>query len=181
MVYTKILQLASGAVYGDNEDGSYSLVNTERYELVADLVEQRTHPCVVFFNWKHQKDELIKEFTKRGITFTLIDGTVSDNDRNIAVKHFQAGFYRVFLAHPQSAAHGITLTRGMTTIWPSPVYNLEHFIQGNRRIYRAGQTAKTETIVVLAEGTIEQTVYEKLTAKNARQETMLSLLKELTR
>ena len=36
------------------------------------------------------------------------------------------------------------------TIWASPTYNLEHWLQGNRRIYRAGQTQKTETIVVLA-------------------------------
>ena len=145
---------------------------------MGDLVEAREN-SVVFFNWSHQRDQLIKEFEKRGITYVVIDGNTSDKARKEAVDHFQAGFYRVLLAHPQSAAHGLTLTKGTTTIWASPTYNLEHYLQGNRRIYRAGQTKKTETIVVLAPGTVEEKVYQKLQDKDARQSTMLELLKEL--
>lgn len=177
-VMTKLLQIASGAVYGE-EEGKYQAIDTGRYELVADLVEQRRH-TVVFFNWTHQRDELIKEFQKRGITYALIDGSVSDKDRKLAVDHFQAGFYRVLLAHPQSAAHGLTLTKGTATVWASPTYNLEHFIQGNKRIYRAGQTQKTETIVVIAPGTVEEQVFQKLSIKDARQSSMLGILKDIS-
>lgn len=180
VVAGKLLQIASGAVYGDDLDGDYASIDTERYELVCDLIEERTNPCVVFFNWKHQKAGLIAEFEKRGITFTVIDGTVSDNNRNTSVQHFQAGFYHVLLAHPASAAHGLTLTKATTTIWASPTYNLEHFTQGNRRIYRAGQTQKTETICILAKGTIEEHVFSILTKKGIRQLDMLSILKELS-
>lgn len=177
-VMTKLLQIASGAAY--NELGGYSLIDTGRYEMAADLIEQRDNPSVVFFNWKHQKEELIKEFAKRDITYCVIDGSVNDADRKTAVDHFQAGFYKVLLAHPQSAAHGLTLTRATTTLWVSPTYNLEHFLQGNKRIYRAGQTQKTETIVILAEGTIETKVYKKLQEKNLRQSDMLEILKDLS-
>ncbi len=173
-VMTKLLQIASGAVYG--EGLSYHDVDVGRYELVADLIEQRAH-TVCFFLWQHQKVNLIKEFDKRGITWCLIDGSVSDKDRQEAVRLYQGGFYRVLLAHPASAAHGLTLTKGTTTIWASPTYNLEHFMQGNRRIYRAGQNQRTETIVILAPGTIEEKVAAKLEDKNARQGEMLDLLK----
>lgn len=175
-VMTKLLQIASGATYSD-EDG-YAPIDTGRYELVADLVEQRAH-SLVFFNWTHQRDFLLKEFQARGITCVVIDGKTSDRERKEAVDHFQAGFYRVLLAHPQSAAHGLTLTKGTTTIWASPTSNLEHFLQGNKRIYRAGQTEKTETIVVLAPGTVEDKVFTRLQEKDARQSSMLELLKEL--
>lgn len=178
VVVNKLLQIASGAVYGEAED--FVAVDTERYELVSTLVEERENPCIVFFNWRHQRDGLIAEFEKRGITYTLVDGTTTDNAREVAVRHFQAGFYHVFLAHPASAAHGLTLTKATTTIWASPTYNLEHFIQGNRRIYRAGQTQRTETIIILADGTVESSVYEKMNAKDQRQVNMLSILKELT-
>lgn len=174
VVVNKLLQIASGAVYGEGDD--YAVVDTGRSELIADLVEARTNPCVVFFHWKHQRDGLISEFKKRGITYTVMDGTTTDKDRALGVTHFQAGFYHVFLAHPASAAHGLTLTRATTTIWTSPTYNLEHFIQGNRRIYRAGQTKKTETIVVLASGTIENEVYAKASAKGQRQTSILDLI-----
>ena len=178
-VMTKLLQIASGASYTDGLEGEdYVEVDNGRYELVGDLVEQRDH-SVVFFNWAHQRDLLVKEFEKRGITYAVIDGKTSDKARKDAVDHFQAGFYRVLLAHPQSAAHGLTLTKGTATIWASPTYNLEHFLQGNRRIYRAGQTQKTETIMVLAPGTVEDKVFQKLQEKDTRQGNMLDLLKEL--
>ena len=93
-----------------------------------------------------------------------------------AVKDYQNGFYRAMLAHPASAAHGLTLTRGTTTIWASPTYNLEHWLQGNRRTYRAGQTQRTETISILAKGTIEELVYQRLADKNVKQINILELL-----
>lgn len=189
-VMTKLLQIASGATYSEEGTGNtllqtkamdalgYAPIDSGRYELVADLAEQRDH-SVLFFNWAHQRDLLVKEFEKRGITYAVIDGSTADKQRKEAVDLFQQGFYRVLLAHPQSAAHGLTLTKGTATIWASPTYNLEHWLQGNRRIYRAGQTQKTETIVVLAPGTVEDKVFQKLSDKNVRQSNMLSFLQEM--
>jgi SNF2 family DNA or RNA helicase len=178
-VMTKLLQIASGASYSEGLEGEdYVSIDTARYELVADLADQRDH-SVVFFNWQHQKDHLIAEFKKKGLTYAVIDGSTSDKQRKEAVDLYQAGFYRVLLAHPQSAAHGLTLTKGTATIWASPTYNLEHWLQGNRRIYRAGQTQKTETIVVLAPGTVEDKVFQKLIDKNVRQTNMLTFLQEM--
>lgn len=174
-VMTKLLQIASGAAY--TADGP-AIVDTGRYELVGDLVDQRAN-SIVFFQWTHQRDGLIEELNSRGITFAVIDGNTKDKDRKDIVDRFQAGFYRVLLAHPQSAAHGLTLTKGTSTIWASPTSNLEHFLQGNRRIYRAGQTQKTETVVVIAPGTVEEKVYQRLQDKDAKQMSMLDLLKEL--
>jgi SNF2 family DNA or RNA helicase len=173
-VVTKLLQIASGAVYDEN--GNYHVLDLDRYELVADILEARKF-SVCFFNWTHQRDMLIEEFNKRGLTYTLVDGSVTSNKRRReSITGFQNGFYRVFLAHPQSAAHSLTLVRGTSTVWASPTYNLEHWLQGNRRIYRAGQTEKTETINVIAEGTLEEHVYAVLQTKNIK---LMSLLETL--
>jgi SNF2 family DNA or RNA helicase len=169
---TKLLQIASGAVYDEN--GNYHLVDTDRYDMVADLCAERQH-SVVFFLWKHQKDYLEKAFRNQGITYTVIDGTISDTQKHENVEHYQKGLYRVLLAHPQSAAHGLTLTRGTATIWASPTYNLEHYQQGLKRIYRAGQTQKTETILIIAEGTIEERVQKALQTKKVRMSELLGL------
>lgn len=173
-VANKLLQIASGATY-TGDANKYAVVDPSRYEMIADLVEARQH-SVVFFHWRHQRDLLMEEFTKRDITFAVIDGSVKEQDRMEAVKDYQNGFYRVMLAHPASAAHGLTLTRGTTTIWASPTYNLEHWLQGNRRTYRAGQTQRTETISILAKGTIEELVYQRLADKNVKQINILELL-----
>lgn len=172
-VTTKLLQIASGAVY--ESDDKYHLVDTARYEMVLDLCEQRPY-TVVFFLWKHQKDYLTEEAKRRGISHCLIDGSVSDKQRLEAVDYFQKGLYRICFAHPQSAAHGLTLTRGTATIWASPTYNLDHYQQGLKRIYRAGQTQKTETIVVVADDTIETRVWTALQNKRVKMDDLLTQL-----
>lgn len=174
-VMTKLLQIASGAVYESPD--VYHVVDTDRYDMILDLAEEREH-CIVFFLWKHQRDLLTEIARKRGISYAVIDGTVPERERTDIVRRYQQGMYKIIFAHPQSAAHGLTLTRGTTTIWASPTYNLEHFQQGNRRIYRAGQTKKTETIVVVADNTCEQKVHDALMSKNVRMDHLLDLMKD---
>jgi SNF2 family DNA or RNA helicase len=175
---TKLLQIASGAVY----DESSTTVHLEdgRYKLISDLVAARAH-SLVFFSWKHQKEALEKAFraAKPPIPYCVFDGDTSDKDRIRYVKEFQAGLYQAAIAHPKTAAHGLTLTKGVASIWSGPVHDLEWFIQANHRIFRAGQTHKTETILVTAKGTVEQQVYNNLQGKNARQVDFLRIIRNL--
>jgi SNF2 family DNA or RNA helicase len=168
----KLLQVASGAVYGAADDAV--LVDDGRYKMILDLVEERQH-SLVFFHWKHQRDALTAEADKRGITFCTLDGETSEDERLGMVTAYQAGKYQVMFAHPRSAAHGLTLTRGTTTIWSSPTYDLELYEQGSKRQHRMGQTKKTETITIVAPGTIDTRVYDILQGKNARMQNLLDL------
>ena len=172
----KLLQICSGAVY--DEFGTPHVLDTSRYELVADMAEVRQHSLIAFM-WQHQKDAIAKALKKRGLSYAIIDGNTAHNDRTQAVADFQAGKLRVILAHPQSAGHGLTLTQGRTIIWASPTYNVEHFAQFNARIYRAGQKQTTEFILVTASDTLEETVYQKLNDKSLRMTDLLHLLKQL--
>lgn len=176
VVANKLLQVASGAVYGVVDDPV--LVDDGRYKMVLDLVEERKH-SLVFFHWKHQRDALAAEAGKRGITFAVIDGTVNEHERDRIVTAYQAGAYQTIFAHPRSAAHGLTLTRGTTTIWASPTYDLELFEQGSKRQHRMGQTQRTETITIIAPGTIDERAYEILQKKNARMKNLLDLFATL--
>lgn len=165
---TKLLQTASGAVY--NDSGEYVKVASERYELCLDLVEERQH-SIVFYLWDHQLEELVCEASKRKLSYAIWDA-----DHPEIEQEYQAGRYRVLFAHPQSAAHGLTLTRGTATIWPSPTINLTFFLQGLKRIHRYGQTQKTETIVLIAEGTRDELVWEAMQRKDMN---LTALLTEL--
>jgi SNF2 family DNA or RNA helicase len=174
----KLLQLCTGAAY--DAEGNVVGIHEHRYELVLDLVQQRKHSLVAF-NWKHERDYLVENAKKRGIKYAVIDGDAKVEDRTKIVKQYQEGELDVIFAHPQSAGHGLTLTKGTATIWCSPTYNAEHFTQFNRRIYRAGQTERTETICIAAKGTWETQVYNALQNKIARSEDLLNLLNETTK
>jgi hypothetical protein len=173
----KLLQLCSGAVY--DGAGGYKVFDTSRIELTLELIQQREQ-CVVAFVWQHQRDLLTEGADRLGIRYGVIDGSVPVKEREVIVARFQNGDLDVIFAQPQSAAHGLTLTKGTATIWPSPTPNADHFQQFNRRIYRAGQTQRTETICISAADTREKQVYERLNDKLVRMDELNSLLIGLT-
>lgn len=173
-VHTKLLQVASGAVYTE-DDGQYSLVDTGRYELVMDLAAERPG-ALVFFLWKHQRDFMVDDAKRRGLRFAVLDGDAPQKLRDAAISAYQAGKLDVLFAHPASAAHGLTLTYGTSTIWASPTYNLELFIQGSSRQHRVGQKRKCETIVIVAEGTKDEDAWRVMQGKGTRMQAFLELV-----
>ena len=172
----KLLQLCTGAVYDENGDAQG--IHTERYDLVMQLVQERAHSLVAF-NWKHERDHMTAIADKLGISYGIIDGSTASHKRKDIVDRMQAGQLQVVFCHPQSAGHGLTMTKATTIIWSSPTYNAEHYQQFNRRIYRAGQTQKTEIIQIAAKDTWETQVYEKLDSKLSRMEELLTILTDL--
>ena len=173
----KLLQLCTGAIY--KEDGIPESIHTERYDLVMELVKERKHSLVAF-NWKHERNHLIKLAEKEGITYSVIDGDTPEEKRKTVVDELQLGLLQVVFCHPQSAGHGLTMTKATSIIWCSPTYNAEHYLQFNRRIYRAGQTKRTEIIQIAANDTWETEVYIKLQSKMVKMEDLLSVLKITT-
>lgn len=171
----KLLQLASGAVYDGDKAGK--VFSTERYELTMELANQREQ-CLISFSWHHQRDELIKICKKMGMSYGVIDGKTKDDERDEIITMFQAGKLDNIFAHPKSAAHGLTLTSGTTTIWSSPVHNAEWFTQFNKRLVRNGQKNKTETLLISANDTIDAAVYSDTDGKLTRMNYLLELLEE---
>lgn len=174
---TKLSQVASGAVY--TSDANFRVIDTGRYELILDLAEAVKHSFVLYL-WNHQKEQLIKEAEKRKLKYCVLDGSTSDRDRKELVAQYQAGLYNVMFAHPKTAGHGLTLTRGTRTIWASPTFNAEWWIQASARQHRIGQKQKTETIVVLGKGTIDEKIYhEILTPKEKKMKTLQELFESM--
>jgi SNF2 family DNA or RNA helicase len=174
-VRTKLLQLLSGAVYATPE--KYEVVDPTRYMLITDLVAEREH-SLTFFLWKHQKELLRDYFTKAGITFAIIDGTTPDEQRHIIRREYQDGKYQTLLLHPDTGAHGLTLTRGTSAIVCSPIYRADWLKQIKHRVYRGGQTQATNLTLVCARDTIEEGIYDTLQGRASRMSEFLELMKE---
>lgn len=155
----KLMQVLSGAVYG--QDGVPVRIHDDRYELVADLIEARQQ-CVVAYNYRHEIEGLIRVLARRNIPYGVINGDASKTARERAVEDFQSGKNRTQIIHPQSGAHGLTLTAGTTTIWTSPPKSADLYKQLNARIHRKGQTQRTETIHIAYKNSVEVTAYERL-------------------
>lgn len=123
-----------------------------------------------------QQNERMAEATKRKLRFGVIDGSVPQTQRDALVTQYQLGRLDCLFAHPKSAAHGLTLTKGTSTIWVSPTADAELFEQGSKRQYRIGQTQKTEVLTILGKDTQDERVYnEILVPKQKRMTNLLDL------
>jgi hypothetical protein len=170
---TKLLQIAAGAVYTSPDE--YAVIHDQRTNLVLDLMEARSATVVVCM-WRHQRELLMEAAKKRGMKVANIDGSVTNpRVRAQHVEDFQAGKLKALIVHPKSAGHGLTLTRGVATIYVSPTYDAELYKQVYHRIVRKTQLHETETIHVVAKNTVDATVYDKLDSKLDSMTLLLSL------
>lgn len=172
IVANKLLQISSGAVY-DGERAVH-VVEDARIELICDLIDARAHSIVVY-QWHHQRDQLVVALEKNKWPYAVIDSSVSDTKRREAVRAMQAGELKVLIGHPASMGHGLTLTRATATIWASPTFNAEMVEQVLHRVYRKGQTERTENIFVVAENTYDERAYETSQNRLTLMHSLLSL------
>ncbi len=175
----KLLQILSGSVYSDLK-GGYVDMHPDRHNLVLDLVEEADH-SLVGFNWQHQKDGLVKGAKSRGLTFGVIDGKTPVKERESLVNDYQAGKLQVLFCHPQSAGHGLTLTRAQRVIWASPNDRADLYVQFNHRMRRKGQERRTEIIHIAAEHSMEEGVYDNMLGKKGRQDELLGLFAQFSK
>jgi len=173
----KLLQTASGAVY-DGPDGAFEVLDRSRYELVADLVREDPDPTVVFYSWKHQREELEAALAKASVPCAAMGAGMSPKARQALVARFQAGALRCLLLHPATGAHGLTLTAGRRTVLASPFDRADWLVQARHRIWRAGQSKRTETVLVQALGTVEGRAYAALDGKTRNLADLLGMLEE---
>ena len=177
VLHNKLLQLVSGAVYGDpsDPDADYVLLDSGRYEFTVDLALEVPH-SIIFFNWRHQLDQLEKHLEQRGVRYATINGDVPVAKREVIVDQYQAGFFDTLLLHPLTGAHGITLTKGTRSVWASATAQPNIYKQGKHRIWRGGQTLATENIMVAAADTIEIDVFKRWEQRNAKMENLLEFM-----
>lgn len=175
----KLLQIASGCTYSD--DGKIvDFKASTRLNEMYDVIQECEHKVLVFATYKHSFIAISDFLTSKGVKHGIIAGKTNKEERTRLIKQFQTeDDLKVLLLQPRAAGHGITLTRASTTIWFTPVHSLEHWIQANARMDRAGQQNKM-TVVKLVGSAIERKVYQVLENRNASQRDLLDLYRDET-
>ena len=161
----KLLQLASGAVYGD--EGTAIKIHDRKLDAMEDLIEAANgKPVLIAYWFKHDRNRILERFPAE-----QLDGEDS-------IRRWNAGEIPLALIHPASAGHGLNLqSGGSTLIWFSLTWSLELYQQTNARLWRQGQK---ETVVIhhlVAKDTIDEDVMAALAKKDAGQAALLQAVK----
>ena len=102
---------------------------------------------------------------------------VLDTDPN-TIKRWNNKEIRVLLAHPKSAGHGLNLQHGgRNAVWFSLTYDLELWLQFNKRLHRGDQKQPVNIIHLIIPGTQEERVVDVLKQKCTVQDFLMRTVK----
>lgn len=167
VLINKLLQLTSGCIY--KEDGSYNVYHTQKVDTLKELIEETDENILLFYNFKHEKEQLIKNFKDIRILKTEQD-----------LKDWNAGKIKLLACHPASAGHGLNLQHGGNImVWLSLPWSLELYQQANKRLHRSGQKNNVKCYHFIMKDTVDQYVLNVLQGKDTAQNILFNLMKGL--
>jgi SNF2 family DNA or RNA helicase len=165
----KARQLTSGFCYG--REGIHLLGHSKLKELKDLLDEIGNKPVIIWCNFQQEVELLLREIPD---SVALWGGT---DDRQAVIKQFKNGTATRLIANPQSAAHGLTFVNAANAIYYSMSYSYELMKQSQDRIHRIGQGKKCTYHYLLADGTIDEVIYQAVQEKKDLSESVLAYLK----
>jgi SNF2 family DNA or RNA helicase len=170
----KLLQIACGVVYGDDQD--IHLPAKPRIEVVREIVEEAGTKTIVFVPFKgvlrYVAAQLASDFTVE-----MISGDTSKSERDRIFHAFQhESSPRVLVAQPAAMSHGLTLTAANTVVWFAPVTSNEIYEQANARVTRPGQK-HTQFVVNIEGSEVERRLYSRLRDRQKLQGLLLEMVR----
>ena len=169
----KLLQLANGAVYTD-DDGSWTEVHDAKLQALDSIIEEADGaPVLVAYHFRSDLARLLRAFPQ---------AQVLDKDP-ATIRRWNAGKIPVLLAHPASAGHGLNLQDGGNTlVFFSLNWSLEEHDQiieriGPTRQKQAGHDRPVYLHYILASGTLDDTVLDRLQSKRDIQTVLMEAMR----
>lgn len=162
----KLLQMANGAVYGD--DRKVLTIHDRKLDALEDLVEATNgKPLLVAYWYKHDLQRIQARFKN----VRCIDSSKDIDDWN-------AGKIPLALIHPASAGHGLNLQDGgCTIVWFGLTWSLELYQQLNARLWRQGQKHTVVIHHIVTKGTHDEDVMRALENKDMRQSALIEAVR----
>lgn len=169
----RCLHIAGGfSFYG--EERQWTDLHDAKLQALDDIIEEAAGmPVLVAYQWVPTLARLKKAFPQ---------GRQLDADPN-TIKQWNAGKIPVLFAHPQSAGHGLNLQDGGNIlVYFDHWWNLEERMQilervGPTRQMQAGHDRPVFVHNLLAAGTVDELVLQRVETKRETQDILLEAMK----
>lgn len=171
---SKLLQICSGAVYGDH--GKFAKVAMpDRLNTLQECIDASDRKVIVFASFRRSIEHLLDYLISKKITTSVLHGGVTGKARDtLLTNYMDKPDPKVLIAHPKTASHGLNLTVADTIVWFHPIFSTEQYLQANERMARPGQQHKM-SIIHIASMPLEWKCYQLLRDREARQAGILKL------
>lgn len=153
----KLQQVASGFVYTDT--GEVVSKSDNRIQALTEAMGKTKGPVIVTYNFKEDLRRLKEYFgaKARELKPSNLEETTSQ---------WNEGEVEVLLIHPRSAGHGLNLAKGgCVMIHYTPHWSWDVTDQANARLWRRGQTKTVQIITLVALGTVDELIVQRIENK----------------
>ena len=161
----RLQQVLCGHVMTD--DGDLVEFPTKRIDALLETIEEMSGKVIIWSRFRYDirniKDTLENKYGP-GSTVTYF-GDTSDQDRQKAIQSFQFGDARFFVANPQTAGYGLTLTAAKNVVYYANDFNLETRVQSEDRAHRIGQHDPVTYVDLVTKGTVDVHIVKTLRKK----------------
>jgi ATP-dependent RNA helicase RhlE len=155
----------------------YEVGQDGKLGLLRSLLESEEGSFLVFARTKHGADRLARKLSAGGVKAAAIHGDRSQNQRNMALKGFQDGLYRVLVA-TDVASRGIHVDGIAQVVNYDLPQAAEDFIHRVGRTGRAGAAGVATTFATSAERGDIRTIERSLNLRLVRKEVPAGIARE---
>jgi len=161
---TKLLrlqQLTSNFVVDEDEKVTTVDDKNPRLKALQEELEDSSEQAIIWCRFKHDINAVMDTLSSA----VRYDGEIDSDSRSEAIDRFQSGQAQYFVATPQAAGQGLTLTAASKVIWYSHVFSLEDYLQANDRPHRIGQRNNVTYVHLIADNSIDDKIVQALVDK----------------
>lgn len=174
-VYSKLSQMANGAVYLSEGNKEFVKIHDAKLDALEDLIEELSgQQILIAYEFQHD----LKRIAERFPDIPTLAGKSHAQAAEIEAA-WNRGELPALLAHPASAGHGLNLQGSGAghVCWFSQPWDLELYDQFIRRLRRSGSTAgRVVNHILRVLGTIDELKGEALADKDVTQGMLLKAL-----
>ena len=149
------------------DDGELVEFPTKRMDALMDTIEEMSGKIIIWSRFRYDIRKITVMLESKygpGSTVSYF-GDTSDADRQSAIEAFQSGDARFFVANPQTAGYGLTLTAATNVIYYANDFNLETRVQSEDRAHRIGQHHPVLYVDLMTKGTVDVHIVKTLQNK----------------
>lgn len=169
VLFNKLLQMTSGAVY--DEEQRVVPIHDEKIEALRELKEElQGEPLLVAYWFKSSLSRLRKAFPKAAVM----------DKAGRCIDPWNAGKIDMLFIQPGGAAHGLNMQKGPghDVAWFDLCWSRELYEQTIGRLARQGQARVVRSHHLTAVGTADEMVYDALQDKGAGQDRLFEYIRK---
>lgn len=144
------------------------------HDILEDEIPNPREPVVIFARFHHDLDRIRDICERQGRRYAEISGRRADGLDG----HVMASDCDVVGVQPQAGGAGISLTRAAVCIFYTSDWSLANYDQAKRRVLRQGQKRHVTYLHLVAEDTIDVSLYRALKKRRQTNDAVLARLRK---